>query len=93
MLANAEDEGVVESNVGTLRLSHIEIVPLSVWSGMQRQERVGRVVAGMCHGETDGKVVGVHLVRVLQQLVIFLNRRVAGLTIRPFGPAYIFNTP
>lgn len=65
MLTNAEDEGVVESYVGTLRLSHIEIVPLSVWSGMQCQERVWRIIARMCHGEADGKVVRVHLVGVL----------------------------
>lgn len=36
MLSNTEDEGIVERYVGTLRLSHVQIVPLGVRSWVQR---------------------------------------------------------
>lgn len=54
MLADAEDEGVVEDEIGALGLRDVEVVALGVWGGVQRQERVGRVAAGMGYGQADG---------------------------------------
>ena len=54
MLADAEDEGVVEDQVGALRLCNVEVVALRVWCWMQCEERVWRVTAGVRNGKTDG---------------------------------------
>jgi hypothetical protein len=48
MLADGEDEGVVESDVGALRLGDVEIVSLCVRRRMQGQKVVRRV--GACVG-------------------------------------------
>jgi hypothetical protein len=68
MLANAKDKRVVEHYVGTLRLCNIEIVPLGVRRGMECQERIRGIATGMCHGQTKGQSMRIHLVRVLSML-------------------------
>jgi hypothetical protein len=43
VLADGEDERVVERDVGTLRLGDVEVVALRVGGGMEREERVRRI--------------------------------------------------
>ena len=54
MLADTEDERVVENEVGALGLSDVEVVALGVGRWMECQERVRRVVAGVSYWEADG---------------------------------------
>lgn len=66
MLANGEDEGIVHGEAGTLGLSDIEIVALSVRSGMASEERVSRIGALVGDREGEGERVGVGFDGVLQ---------------------------
>jgi hypothetical protein len=65
VLPDAEDEGVVESDVGALGLSNVEIVALGVRGGVQGEEGVGRVAARVGQGQTEGEGVGVLLIGML----------------------------
>lgn len=68
MLANTEHERVVEGKIGTLRLCHIEVVPLSMRCRMKCQERVWRITARMYHGQAKGQLMRVELVGVLGRI-------------------------
>ena len=50
MLADGEDEGVVQRDVGALWLRDVEVVTLGVWCWVEGQEGVGRVRARVCDG-------------------------------------------
>lgn len=53
-MADAEDKGVVEHKVRALRLCDVEIMALSVWRWVKRQEGVWRVAASVRDWETNG---------------------------------------
>lgn len=86
-MADAEDESVVQGDVGALRLCDIEIVALGVWRGVEGQESVWRVAAGMGHGEAESQSMRIHLVGVLKQLAVSRFQTATELTINPLGPA------
>lgn len=65
MLADGEDEGVVEGDVCALGLGDVEVVALGVGGGVERYEGVRGVCAAVGDGETEGKRVRVQLVGVL----------------------------
>jgi hypothetical protein len=65
VLANAEDKCVVQCQVCALWLGDVEIVALSMWRGVQRQEGVRRVAASVLHRQTKSQGVWVLFVRVL----------------------------
>lgn len=66
MLADVEDVGVVQGEVCALGLCDVEIVALGVGGGMQGEEGVGWVGAGVGDRESESKGVWVVFVRVLK---------------------------
>jgi hypothetical protein len=70
VLADGEDEGIVEGNVGALRLCDVQVVALCVRCRVERQERVWRVGAGMGDGQPQSESMRVELVGVL----LFVSR-------------------
>ena len=66
MLPHSENEGVVDSEAGALRLRDIEIVALGVGRRMANEEIVGRVSASMGNWQGEGERVRVVFDRMHQ---------------------------
>lgn len=55
VLADGEDEGIVDGETGALGLSNVQIVALGMWGGMDRDELVGWVLAYVGEGKGEGE--------------------------------------